>query len=216
MKRPDPSTVRKQYSRQAAAYDARWAAYLADSIGPTLEALAPVPGERILDLGCGTGMLLRKIAATSPTTVAWGVDLSAEMLRGSPGRDAVTGATLADAHHLPFGTGRFDAVVSTSSLHHWHDPRGALLEIGRVLKPRGRLVLTDWANDHLPTRIVSAVLRHTDASHFRSYTAREARRLLGAAGFETESTRLHRSGWKWGFFTIVATRSPDGSPHRAD
>jgi SAM-dependent methyltransferase len=90
------------------------------------------PGERLLDLGCGTGRALQ----LSP---ALGADASLEMLRQAPrGR-----VTCAHAGELPFRARAFDAVLCTNSFHHYPDTDGTLREIRRVLKPGGRAVLID-------------------------------------------------------------------------
>ncbi len=117
-------------------------------------------------------------------------------------------AILGDARHLPFPDCSFDAAVSTSSLHHWGDPRATLAEILRVLRPGGRLILTDWADDHLPTRLLSRALRLVDRSHRRSYSVAQAARLLTDAGFRVVERERYRSGWKWGLMTLSAERPP--------
>jgi SAM-dependent methyltransferase len=200
---PGIEDVQRQYAREAPAYEERWREYLGATLPPTLEALAPRAGERLLDAGCGTGLLLRRIGAEAPETERWGIDLSSKMLRLAREHDAGRLA-IADVHRLPFRSGSFHAVVSSSSLHHWSRPETALLEIRRVLRRGGRVVLTDWADDHLPTRLLGFLLRFTDRSHRRTLGSRAAVRLLEGAGFEVRSRRLFRSGWKWGFMTISA------------
>lgn len=203
--------VQRQYAREAEAYEIRWAAYLQATIDPTLDALRPVPGERVLDVGCGTGLLLRTMRDREPRALGWGVDLSEGMLRQAALAGDAARLTLADAHRLPFGTASFDAVVSSSTLHHWRRPRLVLGELRRVLRPRGRLIVTDWADDHLPTRLLSLALRVTDRSHHRTYSLAEVRTMLERAGFTARSSRLHRLGWKWGFMT-VSSSVDEGNP----
>jgi trans-aconitate 2-methyltransferase len=105
-----------------------------------LERLAPRPGERILDIGCGTGRLTSEIQSRAPGTRVVGVDQSWAMV--AEARRHARGFTLAqaDATRLPVHDTTFDAVFSTATFH-WVDDHAALFaEINRVLAPGGRLV----------------------------------------------------------------------------
>ncbi len=102
---------------------------------PVLELLAPEPGERILDLGCGDGVLTEKIVAAGATVVA--VDAAPDMVAAARARglDArvVAGQDLVFDHE-------FDAVFSNAALH-WMRPAEAVLAgVHRALKPGGRFV----------------------------------------------------------------------------
>ena len=98
-----------------------------------LRRVALMPGERLLDLGCGTGRALTLREA------ALGADASLEMLRQAPrGRVAC-----ASAGELPFRSGSFDAVLCTNSFHHYPEPAATLREIRRVLRKDGRALLID-------------------------------------------------------------------------
>ena len=153
-------------------------------------------GERILDVGCGTGALQKQLGDG-----VVGVDLSEGMLGHAGGARAA-----ADVTRLPFADHTFDVVASISSLHYWGDPVGALKEIRRVLRPSGRLVLTDWCDDYLACRICDRVLRigHS-GGYVRAYGARELRRLIARAGYATVAVEKYKIGWLWGLMTAVAT-----------
>ena len=98
-----------------------------------LRRVALMPGEHLLDLGCGTGRALQLRAD------AFGADASLEMLRQAPRGRVVC----AHAGELPFRSRAFDAVLCTNSFHHYPQPAGTLREIRRVLRPGGRAVLID-------------------------------------------------------------------------
>lgn len=122
----------------------RWRARVAARSADVALAEVPVP-LRVLDVGCGTGMLLRELVERLPNVLEIvGVDPSEGMLRvareDSPGR---IGFVRADAERLPFDDGHFDLVVSTLSFHHWHAQAAGLNEIARVLAPSGSFVLVD-------------------------------------------------------------------------
>lgn len=197
--------VRRVYARGAAGYDARWRRYLDRTISRTVEAVAPAAGGSLLDVGCGSGILLERLLEREPTLDATGIDASPEMLevarRRLQGRARLV---MADAAWLPFPSNAFDLVTSTSSLHHWSDPEAVMGEIARVLVPGGTLVLTDWRADHLPTRVRDILLRVVDPSHRRVLTVSRALRLLETAGLRASTVERYGLGWRWGFMTIVA------------
>ena len=114
--------------------------------------LAPRPGERILDLGCGTGRLTREVAATLGCGTVVGLDRSPAMLRQAAsaapvasGPHALDGIPLSlvyvlgDGAHLPF-TDAFDAVLSTATFHWIRDHDALFSSIYRALSPGGRLI----------------------------------------------------------------------------
>jgi trans-aconitate 2-methyltransferase len=105
-----------------------------------LERLAPARGERILDIGCGTGRLTSEISEQSSTRVV-GIDRSWSMLAEAaraPRREI--SLVQADAADLPFARPAFDAVFSTATFHWVRDHPRLFSEIHRVLRPGGRLV----------------------------------------------------------------------------
>ena len=100
----------------------------------------------ILDIGCGTGRLLRAAAERFPRARLEGVDAAAGMIKQAT---ATLPAGLeirfqqATAESLPFPDGSFDLVFSTMTFHHWSDQQKAIGEIKRVLAPGGRWLLAD-------------------------------------------------------------------------
>jgi trans-aconitate methyltransferase len=103
---------------------------------PLLELLNPQPGERILDLACGDGVLSEKIAATGATVL--GVDSSADMVQAAIER-GIDARTM-DAYQLSFDLS-FDAVLCNAALH-WmkRDPDAVIAGVNRALKSGGRFV----------------------------------------------------------------------------
>ncbi len=113
--------VLREYARLAARYDSRWSFYVAATVRETLNRLEP--GDKLLDIGCGTGALLHAVSISYPRTKLAGVDLSAEMIeiaRAKLGPAAVL--ERGRAEHLPFPDDTFDVVVSTSVLHFLRRP----------------------------------------------------------------------------------------------
>ncbi len=101
---------------------------------------------RVLDVGCGTGCLLRDLAEKLPTVqILNGVDAAPQMVEvaRSMATDRRLIFTVASAERLPYEYASFDLVVSTTSFDHWRDQRRGIAECGRVLGPGGYLVLAD-------------------------------------------------------------------------
>lgn len=102
-----------------------------------LDLLEAKSGERILDLGCGTGHLTNQIAASGATVV--GVDRSAEMIRQAREKYPSLKFEVMDARELSFAE-PFDAVFSNATLHWIKEPEKVVAGIARVLQPSGRFV----------------------------------------------------------------------------
>jgi ubiquinone/menaquinone biosynthesis C-methylase UbiE len=172
------------FDERAATYDQGRHAQLHHEISTRTAALAAAtvaaPG-RVLDVGCGTGYLLRLLATWYPRAIELvGVDPAptmVEVAEATP-HDARLGFAVAVAERLPHPDGAFDLVVSTTSFDHWSDQRAGLAECSRVMKPGGRLVLVDQFSLLLaPTMLFSR--------RGKARTQRQATRLLADAGFSS-------------------------------
>lgn len=114
---------------------AQHARFVSDLGAGVVELLAPRPGERILDLGCGDGALTEKLVAAGASVVA--VDASEEQVAGARSRGL--DARVARAEALPF-VGEFDAVFSNAALHWMRDASAVLASVHRALRTGGRFV----------------------------------------------------------------------------
>lgn len=198
-------SVSEVYDRLAPAYDRRWAFYVRASVRETLRRLEPAPGARVGDIGCGTGELLRRLQEVEPSARGVGVDLSYGMLSVARAKLGGSGALVAaDAARLPLASDGLDLAVSTNSLHFWRRPRRALREIARILRPGGRLLVTDWCDDYWACRLCDRLLRIFDPAHHRTYGTDELGEMLQGAGFTGVTVERYRIGWIWGLMTAAA------------
>lgn len=125
-------TAKQSWDPDAYARNAR---FVSDLGAPVLELLAPRPGERILDLGCGDGALTRKLADSGCDVV--GVDASAPQVLAA--RRLGLDARVADGERLAFEA-EFDAVFSNAAIHWMKRADDAIAGVWRALKPGGRFV----------------------------------------------------------------------------
>lgn len=107
-----------------------------------LDALDLAPGLSLLDLGCGPGVLLRALAASSPGVKAFGLDEGPERLLAARAAEPPAALLRGDAQRLPFGDRTFERVLAAEVLEHLPEDAAALREIRRVLAPGGLLAIS--------------------------------------------------------------------------
>ncbi len=146
MSQPDDINELEHFNRWSKTYDrslAQW--FFFDRVHRGLLARLPddfMPAG-ILDIGCGTGRLLRRMQSRWPAASLAGVDLAEGMVNRA--REQTQGATIyqAPAEHLPLQDDSVDLVTSTVSFHHWSDQAQGVREAVRVLRRGGLFALAD-------------------------------------------------------------------------
>jgi SAM-dependent methyltransferase len=155
-----------------------------------------VAGKRVLDVACGAGFGLEMLRAAGANAV--GIDLDFDALcQGSQAQ--------ADATRLPLSDASMDVVASFETIEHVPDARALVVELRRVLRPGGALVLST------PNRAFGPSERHlTNPFHIQEFTAPELRTLLGEA-FDTVQLYGQRpiAGYRFVPYLMV---HPDRSP----
>lgn len=121
-------------------------------------ALTPSP-QRILDLGCGTGLLLRSLHDTMPHATVIGVDASSPMLNVATTQGSDIGWVQASAEQLPFSDTTFDLVTASFTTRHWRDVYQAAREIARILTAGGTLAIADAFTRHRPAALIGLLHR---------------------------------------------------------
>ncbi len=150
-----------------------------------LARLTEVSPEVVLDLGCGTGQLTRRLTERFPDAAVVGIDYSAGMLGEASQRLGPRASLVrADAQYLPFRSDSADVVVCTESFHWYEDQRRALAALAAILRPGGRLVIASIA---AVTDIGESMVRRWSSAGgqpVRALTPRRVQDLLIDAGFE--------------------------------
>ena len=191
------SEVQKNFGKRASAY--RYSSThgnpgdlqrMIGLLNPSLEAVA-------LDVATGGGHTALTLAGHVRKVVA--VDITPEMLAEAEGASRQKGIDniefrAADVHSLTFPDNQFDIVASRFAPHHFSDIRGALREMCRVLKPRGKLYILDCSviDGDEPEKEINRIEFLRDSSHQCSYSPRLWKRLLGELPLQTEHTVLYQ------------------------
>jgi SAM-dependent methyltransferase len=166
--------------------------FVSDLARPVLDLPAPVQGERVLDLGCGDGVLTQEIAARGADVL--GADLSEELLAAAAAKGLKVQKV--DGHALPFED-EFDAVFTNAALHWMRRPELVIAGVRRALRPRGRFA--GEFGGHGNVAAIATAIRAVGALHggdpdkvapwfFPSVA--EYRRLLEQGGFAVRAIML--------------------------
>lgn len=131
-----------------------------------------LPGQNVLDVGCGTGTLTLLIKQTQPDAIVYGLDADSQVLDIARRKIEQAGETIVlqqgTATHLPYPAGSFDRVFVSLMLHHLarEDKLRALGEAFRVLKPGGELHVADFGKPHDSVMwLISLVVRWAEEAH---------------------------------------------------
>ena len=203
--------------RRARHYNIRWRRYtrrtLAQAIAMIdLDGLRRVKTRlgrppRVLDVACGTGILLKRLLEQVPDMEAYGVDESLDMLaqarvalKGQPNvwferAEVGTGETAG----LPYAPETFDLITCTNALHDLVDPVATLTGLRRLLSPGGQLVVEDFARREppFPWAAFAWLLKGIEGRQVHAYTIAEVRELCGRAGLRVVSEKAFPIDWLW-------------------
>lgn len=180
----DLAAIQRRIARTSDLYRRRLA---------VLDALAPRPGECVLEVGCGGGALLPAIgSAVGSTGRVVGIDISADQIDAARRKCAdhpnIETAAL-DVRQLPYEPGSFDAVIAVQVIEYLDDPGQALTALRRVVTDRGRAVIsaTNWdavfwntGADELTRKVYLAWRQHCPHPNLPA----DLRPLLSQAGFQ--------------------------------
>ncbi len=150
--------------------------------GRLLGNLPRSEGARVLDLSCGTGVLLSALGERYSGAV--GIDLSPDMLAATGG--SAPRLVRGDSEVLPFATGAFDAAVCRGALHHLPRLELCIKELGRVVRRGGRVVVSEPSHDAMHLRLPRWAWRKWSArfgEHHRALPSRWLVARFEAAGF---------------------------------
>jgi len=181
--------ARREFDQWSAEYDKSvLQKYLfAPAHNALLDDLAADPAQRVLDIGCGTGVFARRVAGALPECTVTGLDISEGMIRVANEKMADGERmtfTVGDSEKLPFDDASFDVVTCSNSFHHYPKPDVVLGEFLRVLAPGGRAMIVDGLVDHWwGNFLFQFIIRLYEGGKVHHHSRKEFESLLGEAGF---------------------------------
>lgn len=168
------------FNQQAATYDKDIKGQHARSLYPVvLEKLSHIPFQSALDLGCGTGEMLKLILQEDAGKELYGIDLSEKMLQVAKSKlPEQVKLLLGDSETLPFSDNTFDVVYCNDSFHHYPAPMKVLREVQRVLKPGGTFLMGDCWQPLVGRIIMNFYMRHSKEGDVKIYSEAEIVSML--------------------------------------
>ena len=180
------------FNHQAEIYDtSNYSKYPRECYPFVLNAISQIRFHKVLDLGCGTGVILEEIGRKYSTAELFGLDLSENMIAQARQRlKSTVELSVGDAENLPYADNSFDLVCCVESFHHYPDPAKALSEIKRVLKKDGIFLLCDtWAKSPL-RQVLNIFIRFSNDGDVHIYSKNEVNKLLTGVGLNSISWEL--------------------------
>ena len=224
-------SLRSYYTgRSARYYNTLWRTYTERTLAEVqatidFSALYGVPerlgrSPRVLDVACGTGVLLKWLVEQVPGVEAYGVDASADMLEQA-------GAALKDHPHahleraevgtgetanLPYAPGTFDLITFTNAMHDLPEPAATLMGLKRLLAPGGQLVMEDFARREppFPWKAFEWILRRAEGGQVHAFTLDEMQSLCEQTGLHVSRGMAFKVNWLWHAWVLRASASSEG------
>lgn len=150
-----------------------------------LNELQQLDFQKILDVGCGTGEILKSIKERYSFVQLYGLDISEEMLKQA--NDKLKGTAtliLGDAENITLETNSFDLLLCTDSFHHYPNPQQAISEFYRVLKHGKFLLIADYWKPFPIRQIMNLFISYSNEGDVKIYSKKEIIEFLKRDGFQ--------------------------------
>lgn len=193
MERKQENADVEHFNRRAATYEtASSQGYFFDRVQRRVLKLTRQNNPNvILDVGCGTGRLLRKAKQQWPNAQLVGVDAAGKMIQQATQLFPEAEFHVAMAEALPLPDTSVDLAFSTLSFHHWANQAKGISEVARVLRPQGSFLLADIT---IPAWVSIFV------KHFRHNSPAKIREMFTSAGLTAE---LQQRSWRWSRVLLI-------------
>lgn len=187
----------KTFNRQAKVYDHSMFSKHAKKLYPKiLDTVIKTDSLEILDLGCGTGELMKLLLENNDRYQLTGIDLSSKMIEIANEKLANrVKLVIGDSENLPFDDNSFDLVYCNDSFHHYVEVEQVIKEISRVLKKDGYLIIGDLYQTALIRKIFNFLLRFNNEGDVHVYSKKEMISLLRPHFKQIEFERIGHDGF---------------------
>lgn len=161
---------------------------------------------KILDVGCSSAVLTAQIAKTLPKSKVTGLDSYKKAIEFARKKYPHINFIIADAHKLPFGDKSFDLVICTETLEHVIDPKKALMEMKRVLHPKGRAIISMDSGSLLFRTIwyfwTKSKGKVWENAHLHEFNAKLLEDLIRETGFKIKKKNYSHLGMAVTFLAL--------------
>jgi ubiquinone/menaquinone biosynthesis C-methylase UbiE len=207
--------ILEQFTKQAAPFAAATQIRSEQAIARIIEMAGAGPDDVVLDVACGPGLLACGFARVVKHVT--GIDLTPRMLQEAQAMQRSQKLENmewreGDVEHLPYSDGAFSIVVSRFAFHHFTDPQRVLLEMRRVCRSGGRVLVADSAPEPATADAFNAMERLRDPSHTKALSPPEFEALFASAGLI--SPRYRRELLPYELENLLARSFPE--PGNAD
>lgn len=156
-----------------------------------LSEISTMKFTNVVDIGCGTGEIIKNLVSKYPNVKFTGVDLSEKMLEQAKDKLCKKAVfILGDAERLPLESDSFDLVICNDSFHHYPNPQQAICEFNRILKKDGILLLSDYWKPWLLRQIMNVFIRFSKDGDVKVYSKEEITSFLSKGGFSEVSYKI--------------------------
>jgi SAM-dependent methyltransferase len=202
--------IQEQFTRQSSTFAGVPSHSAEESLAVLLEVSRPTPGDRVLDIACGPGIVTTAFAPRVARVT--GLDVVPAMIERGRARAAEIGVTnltfeVGDSNALPYADESFDLVVTRYSFHHLTDPLATLREIRRVCRRDGTIVVADVAPPTDKVAAYDALEKIRDPSHTHALSEPEFDAVFAEAGLAI--TERRRYGLPMPLETQLAASFPE-------
>lgn len=225
----DAAAIAAEFDAKAPVYEEnRLAGWYQAQAALVLEQLEPAAARCVLDVGCGSGWLLRQLAHREPRMRGIGIDLSPGMVAEARRRAEEEGLSCLEFHHadwerpdelarlpLPDAASPATAVTCVSAFHYFAHPQEALRRMAGCLAPGGPLLLVERAKDASAlTHLWDRLHRHWIRDPVRFYARDEILAMLRAAGLHDPrvAVAVRRYFWQKKLYTSLAVLRAERGP----
>ena len=171
---------KEAFNEQAYSYDYDIKGRHARTMYPEiLNYLSSITYSNFLDLGCGTGEMIKIILASDKKKKASGIDISPKLIEVAKKKlPQAVDLRIGDSENLPYPNEFFDVVYCNDSFHHYPNPDNVISEVFRVLKKEGIFIICDCWQPYLGRIIMNIYMKHSKEGDVKIYSKKEMETML--------------------------------------